>query len=386
MRLRALVPAVLLCAAVVAQGGPFAPPAGQPGSTAIASTNAGFVAWASGWTNYVAGTDVVGAYQTPEEALGPADCDFDDPYNVCTLGNGGQVTLTFEKPVEDTDGFDFVVFENSFNGTFLELAYVEVSEDGTNFVRFPSASWTQSPVPFMGASVDATNLDGLAGKYGGIWGQYGVNYGTPFDLASVGLSKATHIRIVDIIGDGRCFDSVREWFTDSLAPGDPIYDPHPTSVSGGFDLDALGVFVTRTYEDWALAKFPYPRTLSEDALPDGDPDHDGLVNVLEYAFATDPLRAAQERRPRPVISDGRLGIMFWRDANKTGVTYVVESSGDLLQWVEIARGEGGGAVQPSGAEPAFGVVETGEGWIKQVVVMGGNAPGERRFFRIRVMQ
>lgn len=384
MPVRVLSILLLVCAVSSAQAGPFAPKAGEPGSTALASTNAGFAAWATGWTNYLAGSNVASSYRVPEEALGPANCDFDDPYNVCTLGNDGQITLTFAQPIMDTDGFDFAVFENSFDGAFLELAYVEVSADGTNFVRFPSASWTQSPVPFAGAFVDATNLDGLAGKYGGIWGQYGVNHGTPFDLATVGLSQATHVRIIDIVGDGRCFDSVREWFSDPLAPGDPIYDPHPTSVTGGFDLDAVGVFVTRTYRDWALARFPYPLTILDASLDARDPDGDGVPNLLEYAFATDPLKAASAHRPHAALSEGRTLIVFRRDANKTDLTYTVEGSGDLVRWEEIARAANGEPMTPSGPVPAFKVVETGEGWLKQVTVTDGHIPGAPRFLRVRV--
>ncbi|MBE2179834.1 MAG: hypothetical protein IAE97_05130 [Chthoniobacterales bacterium] len=387
MRVRAPAILLLVCAVSTAQAGPFAPKAGEPGSTAIASTNPGFTGWATGWTNYLAGSNVVSVYQEPGEALGPANCDFDDPYNVCTLGNEGQITLTFAQPIVDTDGFDFAVFENSFDGTFLELAYVEVSADGTNFVRFPSASWTQGPVPFTGAFVDATNLDGLAGTYGGIWGQYGVTHGTPFDLADVGLDQVTHVRIIDIVGDGRCFDSVREWFSDPFAPGDPIYDPHPTSVTGGFDLDAVGVFVTRTYRDWALARFPYPLTILDASLDGKDPDGDGLVNLLEYAFATEPLDAASAQRPQAGTSGRHAQIMFRRDANKTDLTYIVETSGDLAMWTEIARSVQGDPMMPSGPAPATGVSEVGDGWLKQITVTDGHNLGNLggpRFLRVRV--
>ena len=49
---------------------------------------------------------------------------------------------------------------------------------------------------------------------------------------SVNLEAITHIKIVDVIGDGSQFDSI----------GDPIYDPYPTgAISAGFDLDAIAV-------------------------------------------------------------------------------------------------------------------------------------------------
>ena len=81
-----------------------------------------------------------------------------------------------------------------------------------------------SPFTFVNGSIDPTNIDGLAGKYR-------AGYGTPFDLSSVGLSRATHVRLIDVVGDSTAHDTT----------GDIIYDPHPTGGSAGFDLDAVGV-------------------------------------------------------------------------------------------------------------------------------------------------
>ena len=47
----------------------------------------------------------------------------------------------------------------------------------------------------------------------------------------VDLSAVTHVRLIDIVGDGTYMDSL----------GNPVYDPYPTSGSAGFDLDAVGV-------------------------------------------------------------------------------------------------------------------------------------------------
>jgi len=220
-----------LAGAAVGWAGPYAPAAGQPGSTAVPKDSPEFTAWATGWVNYLVGTNVDATWQTPAKALGPA---VGDSYDIVCLGNGGQITLIFERPIANGSGWDFAVFENSFNDTFLELAYVEVSSDGKTFIRFDSRSLTASPVGGFG-SVDPTNIDGLASKYR-------QGFGTPFDLSdlaskpevlsgAVDLSAITHVRLVDIIGDGSYKDS----------QGHVIYDPHPTVGSAGFDLDAVGV-------------------------------------------------------------------------------------------------------------------------------------------------
>jgi hypothetical protein len=207
-------------------------PAGQPGSTAIAFDDEAFVGWATGWVEPVAyGTDLDEKWRLPEQALGPATGDGTD---VVSLGNGGSITLTFETPIADGPGPDLVVFENGYNDTFLELGHVEVSSDAEHFVRFDSAYLGEEPVSQYGAH-ETTLLEGLAGKYR-------QGFGGPFDLSllryrprvqagQVDLSRITHVRIVDIVGDG----------TDRDSFGHPIYDPYPSVGSGGFDLEAIGV-------------------------------------------------------------------------------------------------------------------------------------------------
>ena len=95
--------------------------------------DAAFTAWATGWEDYDPGAAVDTQWQVPDNALGKAQ---GSPYDVVCLGRGGVITLTFDAPIRDGAGWDFAVFENSFSDTFIELAYVEVSSNGTNFTRF----------------------------------------------------------------------------------------------------------------------------------------------------------------------------------------------------------------------------------------------------------
>lgn len=201
--------------------------AGQPGSTAIHMDDPNIIAWADGWRDYQVGSNCDPTWQTPQLALGKAA---GTPFDIVSLGRGGTITLIFPLGIGDREGFDFLVFENSVNDTFLELAYVEVSSDGIYFFRFGSDSQTTDPVPAYGA-VDPTMITGLAGKYR-------LGYGTPFDLnelkgisSLLDITRVQYVRIVDIVGDGTYLDS----------SGNPIYDPYPTIGSAGFDLEAVGV-------------------------------------------------------------------------------------------------------------------------------------------------
>ena len=215
-----------------ALAGHYAPAADQPGSTAVAMTDAAITSWATGVVDYQAGLNVDATWQTPLKALGPA---VGNSFDIVSLGAGGQITLSFADPIANGAGFDFAVFENSITDTFLELAKVEVSSDGANFFAFPVFSETAAPVGPFG-SVDATNIDGLAGKYR-------QGFGTPFDLATLSglagldINAVSYVRLLDVVGDGSMFDD-----TPVSAGGpNPIYDPYQTFGSAGFDLDAIGV-------------------------------------------------------------------------------------------------------------------------------------------------
>lgn len=215
-----------------ALAGPFAPAAGKTGTTAIAKDDANILGWASSYESYLPGADLDDAWKNPEQALGKAE---GTASNIVSLGNGGSIVLTFDAPIGNGAGADFAVFENAFGDTFLELAFVEVSSDGVNFFRFQTISYTPKTVSAFG-SVDPTNIEGFAGKYR-------AGFGTPFDLdllkGKVGLDvdSVTHIRLVDVVGDGRELDD----FPTAFGSRHPIFDPYKTTGSAGFDLDAIAV-------------------------------------------------------------------------------------------------------------------------------------------------
>lgn len=210
----------------------YAPAAGKEGSDAVAKDDGKIVGWATGYVEPVTyGKNVFDSWKKPEKALGPAEGTSTD---IVCLGDGGSITLKFDPPIRDGEGADFAVFENSFDDGFLELGYVEVSTDGETFVRFGSAYLGNDPVGGFGKH-DLTLIGGLAGRYR-------QGFGTPFDLGvlvndpevrrgKVRLSQIRYVRVVDIVGDGKSLDSF----------GHPIYDPHPTQQSAGFDLDAIAV-------------------------------------------------------------------------------------------------------------------------------------------------
>lgn len=231
--------------------GPYPGAVGQADSTAISKEDpqikgwaTGYVAWTlvRGWESIAEKGETV-TYGSPADALGKADVDaaLEEVYGVISLGDAGTITLTFDHPITDGPGFDFAVFENGFQASFLELAFVEVSSDGDYFSRFPAVSLTETagveeyPDRDNFSLLDPTNLHNLAGKYIG-------GFGTPFDLAELPthprLNKGliTHVRVVDVVG------SINPAWGSRDSGGRLIKDPFPTRFeTGGFDLDAVGV-------------------------------------------------------------------------------------------------------------------------------------------------
>ena len=161
-------------------------------------------------------------------------------------------------------GLIFAVFENSFSPTFLELAFVEVSSDGQNFVRFPSISNTDTSLQVCSfGSLDARHLYNLAGKYH-------ANYGTPFDFeelladsAILNINAVTHVRVVDAVG------CIQDAYATRDSRGIKVNDPWSTPfASSGFDLDAVGVIHQNT--TIAIQKIPSTKlTVYPNPIPQG---------------------------------------------------------------------------------------------------------------------
>lgn len=217
--------------------GQFPGAAGASGSTAIHQDSSILVGWATGCIEEVGFIDIADK-SLGKVANGTSSYTLGKPgVEVLSLGDSGYATLTFGATIYDGPGFDFAVFENAFSDYFLELAFVEVSSDGSHFVRFPATSLLQDSTQIgpWDETSEPTKINNLAGKYR-------AQYGTPFDLSELAdssnldLQKITHVRIIDAIG------SISEGYASLDQHGNKINDPYPTDFDfGGFDLNAVGV-------------------------------------------------------------------------------------------------------------------------------------------------
>jgi len=261
-----------------------------------------FRGWASGVAQYQPAAGVGIDWIDPAKALGPAIGNHTD---IVSLGDNfpaGYITITFGDPevpghpdhIRNEPGYDFVIFENAFAATwndpvlgffqgqvFVELAYVEVSSNGTDFARFAPVSLIEGPVQRYG-TIDSNNVYNFAGKHPN---GYGLCTGTGFDLeqlkhlsvvedSTVDINDITHIRMVDIPGTGDFADIAVEHIDPATGGAwqyylnnHPIYDPWQTLDSGGLDLEAIGVLHAQQHK--------------------GDINMDGSADIFDLAaFAT----------------------------------------------------------------------------------------------------
>lgn len=115
-------------------------------------------------------------------------------------------------------------------------------------------------------------------------------------------------------------------FSQEDTPGfEVVYQPNSITLRA----TAAGL----AYDQWAADH----QLTGDDALKSADFDRDGLNNLLEYAFNTDPKLA----NPNP-LSHGKLNISgqiwlvlryrVWQDRTDAGLTYQPERSANLSGW------------------------------------------------------
>jgi hypothetical protein len=205
-----------------------------------------------GPVDYQVPSGPLASYGNPSDMLGAAGTPV-------SLGDGGSLTVAFGEPITNGPGDDLVVFENGFScgggQVYAELAFVEVSTDGTTFARLPALCRNAEPTPSF-SCVDASLYYNLAGNHAG---------GTGFDLqdlllagdaavlsGAVDIYRINYVRIVDVIGD-----TVGPGTSDHF--GRRVSDPYPTAfASGGFDATGVAGLhrhaVTTEVTSWSGVK------------------------------------------------------------------------------------------------------------------------------------
>jgi len=299
----------------------YPPAAGEPGSTAIHADSSCFVSWG---VNCIVERGYVNLADTTVQAGGSNRASYGQAADACgqpsnlvvSLGDKGVAVLTFDFPIVNGPAWDFAVFENSLNNTFLELAFVEVSSNGTDFFRFPAVSLTQTDVQTSSfGETDPTQIHNLAGKYISM-------YGTPFNIDDLvddpllDKNNITHVKIIDVGG------SVNPLYASYDHSGNIINDPFPTPFeSCGFDLDAVGVIhntqtAVAEHNVHDVLLFPNP---ANDMIV--IPDWIFIKSLQIYNMYGQCLYRTEENQHHVQVSRFESGFYIMKISTDGGLTY-----------------------------------------------------------------
>ena len=104
-----------------------------------------------------------------------------------------------------------------------------------------------------------------------------------------------------------------------------------TQNSGGETTGAIQSFSTaQNFSRWAVENIGADVEQQHAALD--DPDSDGLNNLLEYAFDTNPTQASAEAIPAQHIDAGFLQLDYRKRSDAADLSYTVSWSNDLISW------------------------------------------------------
>ena len=120
-----------------------------------------------------------------------------------------------------------------------------------------------------------------------------------------------------------------------------------------------------------------------------DLNGDGLVSLMEYAFAISPLLAnppasGLQTSAIPSGASTIFTVTFRRDPRATDLTYHLESSSDMATWSTIVQSVAGAI--PAGGGYVSEVEAPGEAPVKIVTAAETLPTPSKRFFRLRVIR
>jgi thiol-disulfide isomerase/thioredoxin/subtilisin-like proprotein convertase family protein len=104
-----------------------------------------------------------------------------------------------------------------------------------------------------------------------------------------------------------------------------------------FDINLTGTGIAPAIQSWRQTHFGNMASIG-DGEDSKDPDKDGIPNLLEFAFGTDPKQGSSRLLPEPHTAGGNLLISFTQPADGSGVLYGAEWSPTLLpgSWLPVA--------------------------------------------------
>jgi hypothetical protein len=141
-------------------------------------------------------------------------------------------------------------------------------------------------------------------------------------------------------------------------------------------------------QQWRYTHFATHANTGE-AADLADPDHDGSVNLIEYALTGNPHAAATGHLPRGHLRGGKLTLIFERNLTATDLNLTVQAADTPAgPWSDLASSINGTPFNAliTGAE----VADAGTGDTRLVeigdIYQTGDPAHPRRLLRLRVLR
>lgn len=248
----------------------------------------------------------------------------------------------------------------SVTGTPAFPFWVRVVRTGATFTGFYSndgGAWTQAGTgtiattdPLMlGLAVTSNNTSQLCTA---VFDNVSISTGGNVAPIVAAGDDATVTRPQPIALDGSVEDdtaATAEWVKFS-GPGTVTF-ADDTAAQTTASFSAAGTYVLRligndgqakTFDDvivtannsppdqWKIANFGIDAENPAIAGDFADPDHDGMVNLLEYAFALEPLTSSPA--PAMALSANEITLTYRRNLLATDLDYLVQEASDFTDW------------------------------------------------------
>ncbi len=202
----------------------------------------------------------------------------------------------------------------------------------SNGLNFTAAPGLQNWLPVGASVVVVENRNAFISRYGSTFTILGEFTGELDDGGEhIVLNDKTGAVIADFV-----YGDTAPWPVEADDGHSLLYVAGPVGMATSWvaSVDAGGSAVTN-YTTWTQRNFTVG-TLAADKLAAADPDHDGLNNLGEYAFATDPLTCGTREA---TLASGLLGspgaFTATRRKGATDVTYIPQMTTTLQDWTPV---------------------------------------------------